>query len=91
VSNNADVYLTATQVLIGNGRYADAIALARRAIGTLPNLQKTVPIRVELARALALSGQPAQALVELDAALAIRPNDPGALQLRTQIRGGTTQ
>jgi tetratricopeptide (TPR) repeat protein len=91
LSSNSDLYLTATQLLIGNGRTADAIAMARRAIGILPNPQNTVPIRVELARALALSGQPAQALVELDAALAIRPNDPAALQLRTQIRGGTTQ
>jgi len=65
--------------------------MAHRAIGILPNPQNTVAIRVELARALALSGQPAQALVELDAALAIRPNDPAALQLRTQIKGTTTQ
>jgi tetratricopeptide (TPR) repeat protein len=91
LSSNSDLYLTATQLLIGNGRTADAIAMARRAIGILPNPQNTVAIRVELARALALSGQPAQALAELDAALAIRPNDPAALQLRTQIRGGTTQ
>jgi tetratricopeptide (TPR) repeat protein/O-antigen ligase len=89
LSSNADLYLTATQILIASGRNDDAIVMAHRAIGILPNPQNTVPIRVELARALALSGQPAQALVELDAALAIRPNDPAALQLRTQIKGAT--
>jgi O-antigen ligase/tetratricopeptide (TPR) repeat protein len=87
---NAQLGLTATQVFNANGRTADAIAIARRAIGKL-DLNDTVQIRVELARALVAAGQPAQALAELDAALAIRPNDPAALQLRTQIRGGTTQ
>jgi O-antigen ligase/tetratricopeptide (TPR) repeat protein len=90
VSNNADLYLTTTQVLIGTGRDADAVAMARRAIGTLANAQRTVPIRVELARALAMSGRAAEALVEIDAALSIRPNDPAALQLRSQIRASMT-
>ena len=87
---NAQLDLTATQVLNASGRTADAIATARRAIGAL-NLQDSVQIRVELARALVAAGQPAQALAELDAALAIRPNDAAALQLRAQIRAGTTQ
>ena len=91
LSSNADLYLSATQILVASARYDDAITMAHRAIGILANPQNTVAIRVELARALALSGQPAQALVELDAALAIRPNDPAALQLRTQIKGTTTQ
>ncbi|MEK6225069.1 MAG: O-antigen ligase family protein [Chloroflexota bacterium] len=89
-SKNAQLGLTATQVFNASGRTADAIAIARRAIGAL-DLNDSVQIRVELARALVAAGQPAQALAELDAALAIRPNDPAALQLRTQIRGGTTQ
>jgi tetratricopeptide (TPR) repeat protein len=91
LSSNADVYLVATEVLIGNARMDDAIAMARRAIGVLPNPQNTVFIRVELARALALNGQQTDALAELDATLAIRPTDPAALQLRAQIRGRTTQ
>jgi Tfp pilus assembly protein PilF len=89
-STNPQLGLTATQVLNASGRTADAIATARRAIGAL-DLNDSVQIRVELARALVAAGQPSQALAELDAALAIRPNDPAALQLRTQIRGGTTQ
>ncbi|HEY8785655.1 MAG TPA: O-antigen ligase family protein [Candidatus Limnocylindria bacterium] len=89
-STNAQLDLTATQVLNASGRTADAIAIARRAIGAL-DLNNSVQIRVELARALVASGQPAQALVELDAALAIRPNDAAALQLRAQIRAGTPQ
>jgi len=87
---NAQLDLTATQVLNANGRTNDAIATARRAIATV-SLQDSVQIRVELARALVAAGQPAQALSELDAALAIRPNDAAALQLRAQIRAGTTQ
>jgi Flp pilus assembly protein TadD len=47
-----------------------------------------VPIRVELARALVADGQSAAAVAELDAALAIKPNDPAALQLRSQIISG---
>jgi len=86
LSVNADLYLTATQLLLADGRTDEAVAMARRAIVILPTPQSTVPIRIELARALALSGQPEQALVEIDGALAIRPNDPAALQLRTQIR-----
>jgi tetratricopeptide (TPR) repeat protein len=86
LSVNGDLYLTATQLLLASARTADSIAMARRAIGILPNSQTTVPIRIELARALAMSGQAAQALVEIDAALSIRPNDPAALQLRSQIR-----
>ena len=87
---NAQLDLTATQVLSASGRTADAIAMARRAIAALDR-NDSVQIRVELARALVAAGQPAQALAELDAALAIRPNDAAALQLRAQIRASTTQ
>ena len=48
-------------------------------------------MKSRIARALVAAGQPAQALAELDSALAIRPNDTAALQLRAQIRAGTTQ
>jgi O-antigen ligase/Flp pilus assembly protein TadD len=89
-SRNAQLDLTAVQVLNASGRTADAIATARRAI-TVLDRGNTVQIRVELARALVAAGQPAQALAELDAALAIKPNDAAALQLREQIRAGTTQ
>jgi len=84
-STSPQLYLTATQVFFANGRLTDAIAIARKANGIL-SLPNTVPIRVELARALMASGQPGQALAELDIALSIRPNDPAALQLRAQIR-----
>jgi len=86
-STSPQLYLTATQVYNANGRFADAIAIARKANGIL-SLPNTVPIRVELARALMGTGQPSQALAELDIALSIRPNDPAALQLRAQIRSG---
>jgi tetratricopeptide (TPR) repeat protein len=88
-STSPQLYLTATQVFYANGRFADAIAIARQANGIL-STPNTVPIRVELARALIAAGQPSQALAELDIALSIRPNDPAALQLRAQIRSGSS-
>ena len=86
-TNSPAIFLTATQVYLASGRLSDAIATARSAIGKIgpPN---TVPIRVELARALVADGQPSAAVAELDAALAIKPNDPAALQLRSQIIAG---
>lgn len=86
-TNSPAIFLTATQVYLAIGRPSDAIATARSAIGKIgpPN---TVPIRVELARALVADGQSAAAVAELDAALAIKPNDPAALQLRSQIIAG---
>jgi cytochrome c-type biogenesis protein CcmH/NrfG len=83
-TNSPAIFLTATQIYLASGRASDAIATARSAIARIgpPN---TVPIRVELARALAAAGQSAEAVKELDAALAIKPNDPAALQLRAQI------
>jgi O-antigen ligase/tetratricopeptide (TPR) repeat protein len=87
---NAQLDLTAIQILSANGQTADAITTAHRSIGTL-NPNDTVQIRVELARALVAAKQPAQALAELDAALAIKPNDAAALQLRAMIRAGNTQ
>jgi tetratricopeptide (TPR) repeat protein len=90
-SNNPQILLTATKVYLANGRPEDAIAVARPAVSLLGKLPSSVPIRIELARALAAIGQRAQALVELDAALAIRPNDPTALQLKAQIQQGQSQ
>ncbi|MDQ2912360.1 MAG: O-antigen ligase family protein [Chloroflexota bacterium] len=86
-ANNPRIYLTATQILLADGRPNDAIAMGRRAIGALYP-QDTVQIRIELARALLAAGDPAQAFTELNNALAIQPNEPVALQLRAQIEAG---
>jgi len=85
--NSPAIFLTAAQVYNASSRPKDAIAVARSAIAVIgpPN---TVAIRVELARALAADGQPEAAVKELDAALAIKPNDPAAVQLRAQIVAG---
>jgi O-antigen ligase/tetratricopeptide (TPR) repeat protein len=87
-TNSPPIFLTATQVYLASGRTNDAIATARSAIARIgpPN---TIPIRVELARALVASGLSEEAVKELDAALAIKPNDPAALQLRAQIIAGS--
>lgn len=82
---NREMYVTGTQVLSALGRTADAIALARRGIDLMRDELTTVAIRVELARALAASGQLTGALSEIDATLAIQPSHPGALRLRVQI------
>jgi O-antigen ligase/tetratricopeptide (TPR) repeat protein len=83
---NPQLHLTATQILLASGRPSDAIAMARRALAIFAYPQDQFPIRVELARALIANGQPTEAASELDAALAIRPTDATALQLRAQIR-----
>jgi tetratricopeptide (TPR) repeat protein len=87
-STNAHLYATATQVLLASSRPSEAISVARRAIGKLGASQDTFQIYVDLARALATTGQRADAIAALDAALAIRPGDAGALQLRAQISAG---
>ena len=88
---NTDMYVVAEQVYRASGRYDEAIALARRAIAVHSGpAQDTVQIRVELARVLAAAGQPAEAVKELDAVLAIVPNDPVATQLRNQYRSKST-
>jgi O-antigen ligase/cytochrome c-type biogenesis protein CcmH/NrfG len=84
-STNAHLYTTATQVFLANSRPSEAISVARRAIAILGASQDAFQINVDLARALAAVGQRAEAIATLDAALKIRPGDPEALQLRSQI------
>jgi cytochrome c-type biogenesis protein CcmH/NrfG len=84
-SSKLPLYLAATQIYRANGRTQDAIVTARRGISSL-SPRETIPVRVELARALLEAGQTDQAVMELDAALAISPNDQTAQQLRAQIR-----
>lgn len=83
---NRDIYLTGVQVLNSLGRPADAIDLARRAIARLTDELARLPIRIELARTLLATAQPAEALTQVDLVLAARPGDPNAQQLRSQIR-----
>jgi O-antigen ligase/cytochrome c-type biogenesis protein CcmH/NrfG len=87
-SNNREIYLTQTQVLEGLGRHADAVAAARYGLTRIPDPRNQVALRLELARALANTGQVTDALKEIDAILAIQPNLPAALQLRAQIQAG---
>jgi O-antigen ligase/Flp pilus assembly protein TadD len=84
-SNNFALYRTAAQVYIAVGRYSDAIRVGRQGIGFI-SLPATVPLRIEVARALLASGQSNEALAEIDAALATQPDQPSALQLRDEIR-----
>jgi len=85
-SNNAEIYLTKTQVLSGLGRPADAIASARFGITRIPNPLNQIQIRIELVRALVANGQLSDALTEVDALLGIQPNQPMAQQLKNQIQ-----
>ncbi|MDP9225003.1 MAG: hypothetical protein M3P18_14385, partial [Actinomycetota bacterium] len=82
---NADMYVTGVQVLASLGRPKDAIALARSGIPRMSDLPHQLPLRIELARALAADGQLAEALLEIDVAVAIWPDSLSAQQLRRQI------
>jgi tetratricopeptide (TPR) repeat protein len=90
-TNNRDIYLTATQVLIGLGRHSDAVDMARRGIARVPDPRNQLLLRVELARALALNGQLTEALNEIAATLVIDPTDSAAQQLRTQLQAGVVR
>jgi tetratricopeptide (TPR) repeat protein len=86
-TTNRDIYVTGVQVLNALGRSADAVGLARRGIARLPPDELTkLPLRIELSRALLADGQAAEALKEIDAVLAVRPNDRSAQELRAQIQ-----
>jgi serine/threonine-protein kinase len=66
---------TLANVAVRRGRHADAAALSARAIALLESLElgasrEAVLIRHGLAQALRLDGRPAEALAEIDAALA---------------------
>jgi tetratricopeptide (TPR) repeat protein len=85
-SQNADLYLTAARVYAALGRPADTVRIARAGIPLISPPIVSVPLRLELGRALLAVGQPNDALAEIDAALAIQPNQPSAVQLRDEIR-----
>ena len=85
-SNNQEIYVTATQVLIGLGRPADAVTMARRGLTRVPDPRNQIPIRTELVRSLAANGQFSEALAEANAALAIEPGEPNVQKLVAQIQ-----
>jgi O-antigen ligase/tetratricopeptide (TPR) repeat protein len=83
---NAGPYVTATQIYLALGRVSDAIRIARQGLLTVGPPVTSIELRVELARALLMSGQPREALATLDAALAIQPDNRSALLLREEVR-----
>jgi O-antigen ligase/cytochrome c-type biogenesis protein CcmH/NrfG len=84
--NNQGLYVTATQVLLGLGRPADAVAMALRGMGRVPDPRNQIPIRTELIRSLAANGQLSEALLEANAVLAIQPGEPTVQKLLAQIQ-----
>lgn len=84
-SRNVALWVTATQVRLESGSPTDAIRIARQGLGILGTSRGTIPLRIELARALVAIGQPLEALKELDLALSIQPNEPSVERLRAQI------
>ncbi|HEV8537151.1 MAG TPA: O-antigen ligase family protein [Candidatus Limnocylindria bacterium] len=90
-SMSLPLYVTAAQIFIDSGNPAEAVNIARRGLGIFDATEVTaaaIPLRFELARALAATGQRREALDELDLVLRIRPNYPGGEQLRAAIRAG---
>jgi cytochrome c-type biogenesis protein CcmH/NrfG len=85
-SANHQLYVTAAQVNLDSGRAADAVRIARAGIAVLGQARNSVPVRVELARALLANGQPSEALTEIDLALVLQPNELSAARVRAQIQ-----
>jgi O-antigen ligase/tetratricopeptide (TPR) repeat protein len=88
-SMTLSLYVTAAQIFIASDRPADAVTVARRGLGIFDAVEVTagaISLRFELARALAAAGQRSEALDQLDLVLRIRPNYPGAEQLRASLR-----
>jgi tetratricopeptide (TPR) repeat protein len=81
----AQIYVAATQSDVAAGRLDDAITKARHGVAQIGANTASVPVRLELARALARSGRSQEALGEIDAALAIASSDQSLLQLKTEI------
>jgi len=89
-STNLQLWVTATQVYLDSGRPADAVKIARQGLAIIDALEisvRSVPLRYELARALATAGQRQDALAEIDLILRIRPGYTPAQQLRSQLGG----
>jgi Tfp pilus assembly protein PilF len=87
-STNDALWVTVTQVELASGHPAEAVRIARQGITVFGANRRTIPLRIELARALVANGNASEALRELDMALAIQPNEPSVQQLRAQISAG---
>jgi O-antigen ligase len=81
----AQIYVAATQSEVAAGRLDDAIVNGRHGVAQLGSNAASVPIRLELARALVRDGRSGEALDVLDAALALAPTDQSLLQLKQEI------
>jgi O-antigen ligase/tetratricopeptide (TPR) repeat protein len=79
------IYLAATQSDVAAGRINDAIVAAEHGIAVLGSSAGSVPLRLELARALVRNGRSQEAVDVINAALALAPADPSLLQLKQEI------
>jgi tetratricopeptide (TPR) repeat protein len=86
-STSQNLYVSAAQIYLDNGRPTDAVRIARQGRAVL-GVTTTSDLGFELARALLANGQPREALAELDLVLSIEPNYPSAEQLRARIQAG---
>jgi tetratricopeptide (TPR) repeat protein len=87
-SVNDQLWLAATQINLDAGRPQDAVRIARDGLAIFGATRRTMPLRYELARALAAAGRTREAVDELNAALTIQPDDPSILRLRSQLEAG---
>jgi tetratricopeptide (TPR) repeat protein len=85
-SSNERLYITAVQVMLSSGRPDDAVQTARKGLAILVRIVQPYELTFELARALTMLRQFSDALVEVEKALAMRPNYPQAEQLRAALR-----
>jgi O-antigen ligase/tetratricopeptide (TPR) repeat protein len=84
-STNDQLYVVVAQLRLSSGNASDAAGVARQGISVFGLTNRSVGIRLELARALATSGQPVEAIRELDLALSIQPSNATLQRLRAQI------
>jgi cytochrome c-type biogenesis protein CcmH/NrfG/O-antigen ligase len=87
-SSNVRLWVTAAQIYVDASRPADAVRVSREGVSALGPTPASVPIRYELARALALTDRSSDALAELDIALAIQPTNTAVQRLRAEIVAG---
>lgn len=80
-TTNSQWYVVATQLYVAAGRAPDGVRAAEGGLLVVDTPQ----LRIELARALLASGQPHEALAQVDNLLAAEPGNTAAQRLRSEI------
>ena len=82
-TQNENWYVTASELYLTLARPTDAVAVALRG---LTILDRSIPLRLQYARALLADGNPDAALQQISVVLAADPTNQDALRLKAQIQ-----